>query len=240
MNDFYVYVIFRPNGTPCYVGKGRGRRWLKSKAHTNNKHLQRIMEKAGQDLPRVKVREHLTEKDAFATETSLILALGRIKDGGCLANVVLGGGGVSGLNHTADAKKRISDGLRGIVRSDQTRQKMSAAQKGRTVSDKTRRLLSIAGTGSARHVVPHTEETKTKLRASTLAHFDDPLAREAARRRHAAQFSDPERKENHRQAMRLWWANPDNRKRMSVIKKGKPMPIANLIAIRESRARKRA
>ena len=50
---FYVYVIFRPDGRPCYVGKGTGVRWTRK--HDNNRHLSNIRAAAGKPLPVVKV-----------------------------------------------------------------------------------------------------------------------------------------------------------------------------------------
>lgn len=93
--DFYVYVIFRPDGRPAYVGKGRGKRWTLHAKGSSNKSLKAIYIAAGGDLPIVKVREGLTEEDAHYTEMRLIVAIGRADlDGGplCQSNGRWGGG----------------------------------------------------------------------------------------------------------------------------------------------------
>lgn len=116
-SDFYVYVLFRPwNGTPCYVGKGKGRRW---KGHDRlntshyNRHLASIYKKAGGPLICVKVRECLTEDQAFEVEKALIAVIGRGKH--LLANMTDGGDGavnldaVNALAQSVRMKARFAD-----------------------------------------------------------------------------------------------------------------------------------
>lgn len=111
---FYVYVLFRPwNGLPCYVGKGKGKRmqahfWAGTK-HENMR-LRRVFAKAarlGLEVPGAIVRENLTEKDAFETESALIGALGRGSKG-LLCNLSDGGDGSTGARRTAKEKENVS------------------------------------------------------------------------------------------------------------------------------------
>lgn len=148
----YVYVLFRPDGTPCYVGKGRGDRWThherRPKVRGHNPHLARIIAKAGGELPKVKVRVGLTDIEAFAIEVALIAAIGRGKNGP-LVNLTDGGDGLVNPSPETRAKMsaraitRLQDpvararftrlGRRGSI-SDETRQKMSASHSGKKKS----------------------------------------------------------------------------------------------------------
>lgn len=128
---FYVYVIFRPwDGSPCYVGKGKGDRWRQFGARSN-RHLLRIIAKAqrlGLDLPIIKVRENLTEAEAFQTERAFIAAIGRGKRGP-LVNLTDGGEGVSGLKHSEKTKQKSREEKLEYFSNPAMCEKTSAATK---------------------------------------------------------------------------------------------------------------
>lgn len=132
---WYVYVHFRPwNGVPCYVGKGTKHRWLEherlGESHYN-KHFAAILRKAGGSLPKVKVRENLSEAEALETEIALIAAIGRGKKGP-LVNWTDGGDGTSGYKHSEAAKARIAEAVSRREIKDSTRAKLRAANLGKT------------------------------------------------------------------------------------------------------------
>jgi hypothetical protein len=107
MNCFYVYVLFRPDGRPCYVGKGKGKRWLRNE-RPNNPHLRNIVRKAkqeGKELPRIKMRDGLTEAEAFELERIFIKAMGR-EPNGPLVNLTDGGEGAANPSPETRAKMR--------------------------------------------------------------------------------------------------------------------------------------
>lgn len=106
---FYVYVYFRPwDGSPCYVGKGKGRRWVHHEKWATNRHLANIIAKAGGDVPKIKVRENLTEAQACEIEMTLIAAIGRLDLGtGPLVNMTDGGEGMSGYRHSPEARAKL-------------------------------------------------------------------------------------------------------------------------------------
>ena len=94
--DSYVYVIFRPNGVPCYVGKGTGKRWTRDDRRSRNPHFGNIVRNSAASLPRIKVQEDLTNDAALKVEIALILAIGREDNGGPLVNLTDGGEGTVG------------------------------------------------------------------------------------------------------------------------------------------------
>jgi hypothetical protein len=123
MNNFYVYTYLRENGTPYYVGKGKGRR-----AYLNG----RIPPKPPQ-LERIQiVKDNLTEEEAFALESELITHYGRKDLGtGILQNRTDGGEGVAGRIATPEAiQKRVAKNT-GKKRTLEQKLRMSLAQKGR-------------------------------------------------------------------------------------------------------------
>lgn len=105
--EFYVYKHIRKDNNTCfYVGKGKGRRIYVPK---RNKHHDRIAKRYSYYV--VKVKENLTEKEAFALEREIIedyvFVFGygiNIKgyrdysDKKYLTNCTWGGEGTSGLN----------------------------------------------------------------------------------------------------------------------------------------------
>jgi hypothetical protein len=104
-SSFYVYVIFRPDGSPCYVGKGKGNRWRRLRRRRNPR-LERIIAKGARELPIIKIREGLTEAQAFEVEVALIAAIGRGKNGP-LVNMTDGGDGTSGYKRTPEQLARL-------------------------------------------------------------------------------------------------------------------------------------
>ncbi len=156
-NDFYVYLIADNTVTPCYIGKGRGNR--ASVKRRKNPKINALIAFGG-TLPPVKVREGLTEAEAYECERALIAFHGRQCDGGTLLNVCTGGAGVPGYTPSAEHRAKLSAakigrklspehiakrtatrlangngnywGARnGRIESPESRAKVSAAQKGK-------------------------------------------------------------------------------------------------------------
>jgi hypothetical protein len=159
-----VYVIFRTNGIPCYVGKGGPRRveehFAVRPAHSRhrgytNRHLKAIIRQAGGLLPFVIVREGLSEIEANAVEVALIAAIGRADLGrGPLVNFTDGGEGASGMKKSPEAIERTAAARRGTKHTDESRLKMSLALQGREPSfvgkkhsDATKQRMGIVQTG---------------------------------------------------------------------------------------------
>jgi len=162
-NDFYTYAYLRENGTPYYIGKGRGRRAFNP--YGRNVHtppVDRILF----------LKKNLTEEEAFKHEIYMIALYGRkMFEGGILYNHSEGGlgtGGMKGKNQSESAKRKISAGnkgkTKGIPKSEEHRKKISEALKGRKpkpASPEARRKMSEAKRGKKRG--PCSEETKEKI-----------------------------------------------------------------------------
>ena len=131
-SKFYIYIHNRAtDGAPFYVGKGSGNR-VYSK-YRRNPYWHNVSNKHGYTVDIIKHFED--EDEAFKYERRLIAFLGKVK-GFKLTNLTDGGGGMSGKKHSKEAKKKMSDSLKGDKNhmfgkkhSEDARRKMSKAQK---------------------------------------------------------------------------------------------------------------
>ena len=101
VNNYYVYMYLREDGTPYYVGKGKGNRAYKKS--------DRVILPPN-DKSRIKiVLTNLTEEQAFVNEKYFIAWYGR-KDNntGILRNLTDGGEGSSGAIISEETKKKHS------------------------------------------------------------------------------------------------------------------------------------
>ena len=149
------------------TGKGKGNRIYVPK---RNKHHDNICKTCGYKV--VKIKDNLTEKEAFELEREIIedyvfaFGYGINIDGynkgdneiGHLTNCTWGGEGVSGRHHSEEAKQKISKAFKGIRLSEETKQKLSEANKGRKRSEEHKKKISEANKGRK-----HSEEEKRKI-----------------------------------------------------------------------------
>jgi hypothetical protein len=212
--DFYVYVLFRPwDGSPCYVGKGRGRRWLQHEGMADhyNKNLARIIAKAAGDIPKVKIRINLTSAQACEIERALIAAIGR-KPHGPLVNLTDGGDGKEGYVTPEKTRQRIRSANTGKVASLKTRLKMSEASRGRPHSPAHNTAVSVALTGR-QFGAEHRENLKTA--------FNRPNVKEQKRRSLKHYFANLTLEERSERAQKISLAtrsamqNPEIRAKIS-------------------------
>ena len=137
---FYVYAYFRLDGSPCYVGKGKGERWRHRGNYGRNVHFVRIHAQAkrlGQALPCEKLVDGLSDQEALDLEAFFIAAIGREVDGGSLVNLSIGGErGPVGYKWTAEQREAHGAIRRGRKRSPEWCAAISASLKGKPKSAK--------------------------------------------------------------------------------------------------------
>jgi hypothetical protein len=154
MEQFYVYAYLRSDGSPYYIGKGKGRRRFdprgKAAKPPTNKGLI------------VLLKEGLSEQMAFWWEMVYIRHWGRKDQGGILRNKSDGGEGAAGAVRSEAFKEGISRLHKGRKRSAVTKAKISAAQVGRAP-------IPVSAEGRARQAEsqrgkPKSEAAKAKMR----------------------------------------------------------------------------
>lgn len=193
-SDYYIYVLFRENGAPFYIGKGRKKRWFvhEQEVRRGRSYKDNIicdMMDRGVEVPKVKLAQWLTSSQAAAYEIAWIAALGRHPNGP-LTNRTAGGDGCRDM--TPDIRAKIAASVTGKKYgppSAETRQKISKAQIGRKrgrqpdeVQAKRSEALKRAWAdpeNSARwrkagmRGREHSPETKEKIRQAALARVDE-------------------------------------------------------------------
>ena len=101
--EYYTYAYLREDGTPYYIGKGKGNRAYKKGGRVFSPPPKNRI---------IFLKQNLTEQEAFKHEIYMIAVFGRKDLGtGILHNKTNGGEGVSGskLPKTEEHKKKISN-----------------------------------------------------------------------------------------------------------------------------------
>ena len=142
-NIYYVYAYLRKsNGLPYYIGKGKGNRMFNK--HHNNIPVPKDKSKI------IKLIDNLPENDALAIEITFIFLLGKKHEGGILYNISSGGEGTSGMTHTKESRRKMSESRKGKKRkphSEETKEKLRKANIGRKATPDHRRKMSESHKG---------------------------------------------------------------------------------------------
>ena len=142
--EYYTYAYLREDGTPYYIGKGKGYRAYKKC---------RSGIKPPKDRSKIiKLKQNLTEEEAFKHEIYMIDVLGRKDIGtGILRNKTGGGEGTSGYIMKDKQKKKLSEKATGRIMSKNARLQMSNSQIGRKHPEEVKKKISQKQLGKNNH-----------------------------------------------------------------------------------------
>lgn len=161
MNIYYTYAYLREDGSPYYIGKGKGKRaW--SGCHRVNLPV---------DPSRIQIiKDGMTNDESKALEIELIARYGRKDLGtGILHNQTDGGDGAN--------LKGKQNGMYGRTHSEEVRAKIKAARAKQVIKPRTEEQCEAQSKRFKGRVRPpridglpdhHSEEAKAKIAASHL------------------------------------------------------------------------
>ena len=143
--EYYTYAYLREDGTPYYIGKGKGNRLYDHRGKNCNPPKDRSKI--------IKLKQNLTEEEAFKHEIYMIAVYGKKCDGtGILMNIADGGNAppvISGDKHhmkTEECKKKVSEKLKG---ENNPMWGVSPWNKGIPMSKESRDKLTGEGNGQS-------------------------------------------------------------------------------------------
>jgi hypothetical protein len=171
--EFYTYAYLREDGTPYYIGKGKGDRCY-TRCGRNGCH-------PPTDRGRILIlKKNLTEAEAFRHEVYMIALFGRKDIGtGILRNLTDGGEGSSGLQQSSETREKRSQAMignkncLGYRHSDEGKKKIRQGQLGRKHSEE--RIERNRQTHLGRK---QSEETKEKISLANKGKRKSPLSKE--------------------------------------------------------------
>jgi len=152
MNKYYTYAYLREDGTPYYIGKGKGYRAYQKRRSINLPPKNRI----------IFLKQNLTEEEAFRHEIYMIAVFGR-KDNqtGILRNLTNGGEGISGANQSKE-----KNGFYKKTHTEESKLKISKAKMGSKFPDNLKLIVSERTKKMWESGVFSTEEYREKLSKS--------------------------------------------------------------------------
>lgn len=169
--EHYVYAYLRIDGSPYYIGKGKGHRAF------DKNHALKVPERTRI----VFLETNLSNIGACALERRYIAWYGRKTENGILRNLTAGGEGSCGYTisretrakmsaahkarpgFSAEHKVNISKALKGKTASNETKAKFSEARKGKPKSEEHKAKIALSMRGKNLNK-KHTELTKLKMR----------------------------------------------------------------------------
>lgn len=168
---FYVYEHIRPDtGMVFYVGKGSGYR-LNSKSD-RNRHWHHIVGKANGFSSKI-IFESNDEELVLLVEVERIDQLRKL--GYKLCNITDGGQGISGLKHSEESKRKMSNARKNMIQhkhTEESKQKIRQANTGVIFTEERKEKIRQKALGRKM-----SEETKNKLRGRTFKHSEETLKR---------------------------------------------------------------
>jgi len=138
--EYYVYAYLREDGTPYYIGKGKGNR-----AYHRTKYELIVLPPVDKILI---ILQNLTEEQAFFNERCYIEWYGRLNNNtGTLDNQTDGGEGISGYKHTEQSKEKIRHYSTGRYHSEETKEKCRIGNIGKKRSEEQKKRISESQKG---------------------------------------------------------------------------------------------
>ena len=141
---YYVYSLSLPDGTPCYIGKGKGSRWKDHWRKTSNSDLSSLLAEHGENIICDRLADGLFEQEALDLERFFIAAVGRKLRGGPLVNRTDGGQGVSGLRHSVETRAKASERMKKHFENPVARRSTSLATRNGMISASVKAAISAA------------------------------------------------------------------------------------------------
>jgi len=128
--QYYTYAYLREDGTPYYIGKGKGYRLYDKRHKVGVPTKNRI----------IYLKQNLTEDEAFSHEIYMIAIFGRKDLGtGILHNKTNGGQGSSDVIRTEEHMNALMKGRVNYIFTDEVKQKISRTLKDNNIKPPSRK-----------------------------------------------------------------------------------------------------